>query len=188
MISVKSIWDDEVEVEQALPEPGTKLLADDWQNGAAWHVLRGHAERDACRYVLSNGSYREADPALLTGSLLARNALLTQVSTSALRGIGNSGLLEQKGFWPKPDETGRDVSSLLWKMACDCLAIINSFLVEDEESLQSLYQACDRELMKGGSQSEIAKVAQGRVRLGLRNAGSDVLTAVASNRGPRDLG
>lgn len=170
-------WDDGMDDGRMppLPEQGIKLVADDWENLSAWLALREHAELQPCRYVLSHGSYREADPALLVSSLLARNALLTEVATSAISGMGNAKLLEGKGFWPQADKYNRGVTSFLWKLATDCLGIINLFLVEDEESLQCLYQACERELRNIGDDSDVVRAAQERVRRGLRNARSSAL-------------
>lgn len=138
-------WDDEDDGRvPALPEQGIDLLADDWSNVSAWHALREHAELQPCRFVLTQGTYRAADPALLTTSLLARNALLTDVASSAISSMGNSSLLEARGFWPSAVRPNNGVSSYLWKMVADCIALINSFLVEDEESLQCLCHACER--------------------------------------------
>jgi hypothetical protein len=172
-------WDDEEDGRMpALPEQGVNLLADDWSNVSAWHALLEHAEAQPCRFVLSQGSYQEANPSRLTGSLMARNLLLTCVATSAISGMGKSWLLESKGLWPQAEHPRSSVSNSLCKMATRCIELINLFLAEDEESLKSLYHACERELRNADVDGEAGRVAQERVRQALRNARDHVLCAL----------
>lgn len=177
-------WDDDNGRMPDLPEQGAKVVAQDWDDitTSAWFALREHAEVRSCQFVLSKGTYRRADPSRLAASLLARNALLTQVATGAISSMGNSWLLEGKGFWPRSEKPNSGVPSHLWKMATACIELINSFLVEDEESLQCLYCACERELRNAAGDMEVILAAQERIRLCLRNARSQVLAALEAGR------
>ena len=69
-------------------------------------------------------------------------------------------------------------------MARDCINLINLFLVEDEESLDWLLRACERELKKD-AYSAVVGAAQERIRMALRNARDEALAALRHGASPQ---
>ncbi len=136
---------DEPHTHAQLPSKDINLLQLDWANVSAWYLLLDGALENPCRFVLSKGTYRDADPPKLAKSLAARNTLLTAVASSAISGMGRRHLLEGKGLWPTADTSAKSVTQVLSEIAEKCIELINAFLVEDEESLKCLLCACERE-------------------------------------------
>jgi hypothetical protein len=126
------------------PARGINLLANDWRNANEWFALLQCAELEPCRFVLTQGTYREANPRKVELGLTIRSVLLATLATSAITGLGNSQLLEGKGFWPRGESATKSVSHALAGIAVECIELVSAFLVEDEESLDSLARACER--------------------------------------------